>query len=162
MADINTPRPSILASAVLAIVPVAIALLLGQWATFPNLPWHAGLIKPSFNPPNWVFGPVWTTLYALMAFATWRILRLPSSPARRTALNLFYAQLALNAAWSWMFFAGHSPSLGLINIVPQFLLILATINAFRPLDRYATSALVPLAAWVAFAGALNYSIWSLN
>ena len=75
---------------------------------------------------------------------------------------LFYAQLALNAAWSWMFFAAHSPVLGLINIGPQFLLILATLNAFRPLDRYATWALVPLAAWVAFASVLNYAIWSLN
>jgi benzodiazapine receptor len=145
-----------------AILPVLVALGIGQLATFPNLPWHAGLIKPSFNPPNWIFGPVWTTLYVLMAFAAWRILRLPPSPARRTALILFYAQLALNMAWSWMFFAAHSPILGLFNIGPQFLLILATINAFRPLDRHATWALVPLAAWVAFAGVLNYAIWSLN
>lgn len=148
--------------AAFAIVPVAVALLLGQLATFPNLPWHAGLVKPSFNPPNWVFGPVWTTLYALMAFSVWRILRLPPSSAWRTALILFYAQLALNVAWSWMFFAAHSPVLGLVNIGPQFLLIIATINAFRPLDRLATWALVPLAAWVAFASVLNYAIWSLN
>lgn len=148
--------------AALAIVPVIVALGLGQVATFPNLPWHAGLIKPPFNPPNWIFGPVWTSLYALMAFAAWRILRLPPSSARRTALTLFYAQLSMNVAWSWMFFAAHSPLLGLINIGPQFLMILATINAFRPLDRYATWALVPLAAWVAFASVLNYSIWSLN
>lgn len=148
--------------AVLAIIPIVAALGLGQLATFPNLPWHAGLIKPSFNPPNWIFGPVWTGLYALMAFAAWRILRLPHSPARRTALILFYAQLALNMAWSWMFFAAHSPLLGLINVGPQFLLIVATINAFRPLDRTATWALVPLAAWVAFASVLNYAILSLN
>lgn len=148
--------------AALAIVPVVAGMLLAQWATFPNLPWHAGLIKPSFNPPNWLFGPVWTTLYALMAFAVWRIWRLPSSPARRTALILFYLQLALNFAWSWMFFYAHSPLLGLIDIVPQFLLIVATINAFRPLDRTATWAMVPLAAWVAFAAVLNYAIWSLN
>src|SRR3954465_3235082 len=140
----------------LAVVVVVAASLIGQMATFPNLaPWYAGLVKPSFNPPNWVFGPVWTTLYALMAFASWRILRLPPSPARRTALILFYAQLALNIAWSWMFFAAHSPILGLVNIIPQFLLILATINAFRPLDRLAAWSLVPLAAWVAFACVLN-------
>ena len=148
--------------AALAIVPVIVALLLGQLATFPNLPWHAELVKPAFNPPNWVFGPVWTTLYVLMAFASWRIWRLSPSPARRTALILFYAQLALNIAWSWMFFAAHSPILGLVNIVPQFLLIAATINAFRPLDRFAAWALVPLAVWVAFASFLNYAIWSLN
>lgn len=148
--------------AALTVGPVVVAMVLGQLATFPNLPWHAGLVKPSFNPPNWVFGPVWTTLYALMAFAGWRIWRLPPSPGRRTALILYYGQLAFNVAWSWMFFAAHSPILGLVNIGPQFLLILATINAFRPLDRFATWALVPLAAWVAFASVLNYSIWSLN
>jgi benzodiazapine receptor len=163
MDQANTPvsrRPLLVAA--LAIIPVVAALGVGQLATFPNLPWHAGLIKPSFNPPNWIFGPVWTSLYALMAFAAWRLLRLPTSPARRTALILFYAQLALNMAWSWMFFAAHSPLLGLIDIGPQFLLILATLNAFRPLDRYATWALVPLAAWVGFACVLNYAIWSLN
>jgi benzodiazapine receptor len=163
MDQANTPvsrRPLLVAA--LAIIPVVAALGVGQLATFPNLPWHAGLIKPSFNPPNCIFGPVWTSLYALMAFAAWRILRLPTSPARRTALILFYAQLALNMAWSWMFFAAHSPLLGLIDIGPQFLLILATLNAFRPLDRYATWALVPLAAWVGFACVLNYAIWSLN
>ena len=158
----NSDTRHTLTQAALAIAPVIAALLLGQLATFPNLPWHAGLIKPPFNPPNWIFGPVWTSLYGLMAFAAWRILRLPPSPARRTALILFYAQLALNMAWSWMFFAARSPLLGLINIGPQFLLILATLNAFRPLDRYATWALVPLAAWVAFAAVLNYSIWDLN
>ncbi len=149
-------------AAAIAIVPVVAALALGQIATFPNLPWHAGLAKPSFNPPNLIFGPVWTTLYLLMAFAAWRILRLAPSPARRLALNLFFAQLALNAAWSWMFFAAHNPSLGLVNIVPQFLLIVATIIAMARLDRLAALALAPLAVWVGFAGVLNYSIWALN
>ena len=99
----------------LAIVAVAATSVVGQFATYPNLaPWYAGLVKPSFNPPNWVFGPVWTTLYLLMAFAVWRILRLPAASAeRRWALSLFFAQLALNAAWSWMFFAAHNPLLGL-------------------------------------------------
>jgi len=96
--------------AVIAVVVVATASALGQIATYPNLsPWYASLIKPSFDPPNWVFAPVWTTLYALMAFALWRILRLsPSSTERVTALGLFLLQRALNAAWSWMFFWAHS------------------------------------------------------
>jgi benzodiazapine receptor len=149
---------------ILAIVAVAVASAIGQLATYPNLaPWYAGLVKPSFNPPNWVFAPVWTILYALMAFAVWRILRLPeASGTRRLALTLFFVQLALNAAWSWMFFGANNPLLGLINIVPQFLVILATLIAFCRLDRMAAWCLVPLAAWVSFASILNVAIWQLN
>ena len=84
----------------MAIIAVAAASGIGQLATYPNLaPWYTGLVKPSFNPPNWIFAPVWTTLFILMAFALWRILRLPeASAARRLALSLFFIQLALNAA----------------------------------------------------------------
>ena len=148
----------------MAIIAVAAASGIGQLATFPNLaPWYAGLVKPSFNPPNWVFAPVWTTLYVLMAFAVWRILRLPeASAARRLALTLFFVQLALNAAWSWMFFGVHNLLLGAINIVPQLLVIVATVVAFHRLDRIAAWCLAPLVAWVAFASVLNIAIWQLN
>jgi tryptophan-rich sensory protein len=149
--------------AALPLIAVVATSALAQFATFPNLaPWFAGLIKPGFNPPNWLFGPVWTTLYALMAFAAWRILRLSPSPARRNALILFWTQLALNAAWSWLFFAAHSPLLGLVDIVPQLLLIIATMVAFGRLDKIAGWCLTPLAAWVAYASALNAAIWWLN
>jgi len=148
----------------MAIIAVAAASVIGQLATYPNLaPWYAGLVKPSFNPPNWVFAPVWTTLYVLMAFAVWRILRLPeASAARRLALILFFVQLALNAAWSWMFFGVHNLLLGAINIVPQLLVIVATVVAFHRLDRIAAWCLVPLVVWVAFASVLNIAIWQLN
>jgi len=117
----------------------------------------------TFNPPNWIFGPVWTTLYLLMAFAVWRILRLTTASAeRKWALGLFFTQLALNAAWSWMFFAAHNPLLGLINIVPQILVIFATILAFHRVDKIAAWCIVPLAAWVCFATVLNFTIWKLN
>jgi benzodiazapine receptor len=147
----------------LAVIVVAAASVAGQLATYPNLePWYAGLVKPSFNPPNWIFAPVWTTLFLLMAFSVWRILRLPRTSARRTALALFFIQLALNAAWSWMFFAAHSPLLGIINIVPQWLVIIATIVAFYRLDKIAAWCLFPLVAWVAFAAVLNLAIWRLT
>lgn len=148
----------------LAVIPVILTLLLGQWATLPNIEgWYAGLAKPAFNPPNWIFGPVWTCLYALMSFAVWRIWILPGDqPQRPPALICFYLQLALNAAWSWAFFALHSPLLGLINIVLQWILVLLTIFRFRLLDRIASYSLVPLAGWVAFAIALNFQIWRLN
>ena len=103
--------------AVVAIIAVATASAIGQLASYPNLaPWYAGLTKPSFNPPNWVFAPVWTTLYVMMAIALWRILRSPdASAARRLALTLFFIQLVLNAAWSWMFFGANNPLLGVIT-----------------------------------------------
>ena len=149
---------------VLTGAPVVAASVVGQLATYPNLtPWYAGLVKPSFNPPNWVFAPVWTTLYVLMAFSVWRVLRLHSTtPLRRLGLSLFFIQLALNPAWSWMFFGAHSPLLGLINIIPQLVVIIGTIIVFLRLDFIAALALMPLAIWVAFATLLNFSIWSMN
>ncbi len=150
--------------ALLAIAAVVAASIVGQIATYPNLaPWYAGLGKPPFNPPNWIFAPVWTTLYLLMAFALWRILRLaPATAGRRWALIWFFAQLVLNAAWSWLFFAAHSPVLGLIDIVPQLIAVVVTTALFMRLDRSAGWCLVPLACWVAFASVLNLSIWWLN
>jgi translocator protein len=148
----------------IAIIAVGTTSIVGQFATYPNLaPWYADLVKPVFNPPNWVFAPVWTMLYALMAFAVWRILRLSkASTVRRSALTLFGIQLALNAAWSWMFFGANNPLLGVINIIPQLLVILAAVVVFHRLDRVAAWCLVPLAAWVAFASVLNVAIWRLN
>ena len=145
----------------LALGALVLTSVAGQIATYPNLqPWYAQLAKPSFNPPNWVFAPVWTTLYVLMAVAAWRILG--ARAPRQAAMTLFFVQLAFNAAWPWIFFALHSPFLGLVNIVPQWLLIAATITAFWRIDRIASVCLVPLACWVAFASLLNFEIWRLN
>ena len=147
-----------------ALLPVIAALLLGQWATYPNIAsWYAALVKPSFNPPNWIFAPVWSILYVLMAYAVWRILKVDDRPAeRRIALTLFFLQLTLNALWSWLFFGLNNPLAGLLNILPQLLLILATIDRFRRLDLIAALCLMPLAAWVAYASLLNFEIWRLN
>jgi translocator protein len=151
-----------LKNGLVAALPVFFAWVLGQLATFPNLvPWYVGLVKPSYNPPNWIFGPVWIALYILMIVAAWRVLRLPHVE-KSGALTAFYLQLALNAAWSWMFFAAHSPLLGLINIIPQFALVLLTIAKFSRIDRLSGFVLVPLALWVGFAAILNISIWWLN
>jgi len=162
----NAPNSLVrnLAYAALAIGAVVLTSILGQIATYPNLtPWYAGLAKPPFNPPNWVFAPVWTTLYALIAFAFWRVLRAQEpTEERRWAIGAFIGQLVLNAAWSWMFFGAHNPALGLMNIIPQFFVVIATIVAFWQVDRIAAFCMVPLAAWVAFAATLNASIWWLN
>jgi benzodiazapine receptor len=152
-----------LAHGVLAAASVAVALALGQIATFPNLePWYASLAKPVFNPPNWLFGPVWTTLYVLMAFALWRVMRHAAQPMRGMAVAMFYVQLLLNAAWPWMFFAAQSPALGLINIVPQLIVIMAATVVFFRIDWIAGLCLVPLIGWVGYATALNFALWRLN
>ena len=153
------------ALAVFSLGAVAATSIAGQIATFPNLvPWYAGLVKPSFNPPNWVFAPVWTALYALMAFALWRVLREPNAVGnrRRSAAILFLVLLVLNAAWSWMFFWAHSPLLGLMNVLPQLVVAVATATSFAQIDRLAALCLLPLIVWVAFAGVLNIAIWMLN
>ncbi|HEY1309526.1 MAG TPA: TspO/MBR family protein [Pseudolabrys sp.] len=120
-------KPDMSTLAVIAVLATSVA---GQFATSPNLGWYAGLLKPSFNPPNGIFAPVWGALYLLMAFAVWRVVGLPSTRACNVALVLFFLQLALNAAWSWMFFGSQSPLLGLVDVIPQLLVIVATIIAF--------------------------------
>lgn len=118
--------------------------------------WFPTLTKPWFNPPPWIFAPVWTTLYVMMAVAAWLVW------LRKGSLVLFYVQLALNFAWSLLFFGLHSPVLALVDIVALWVLILATLLAFWKVDRRAGWLLVPYLAWVSFASVLNASIWWLN
>lgn len=157
-------RPPLWAALVIAILPVVAASLAGSAVTVPQIPtWYAGLVKPPFNPPNWIFAPVWTALFALMALAVFRILRIPvGTPGRRRALLVYHLQLLLNIGWSFAFFGAHSPIAGLAVIVLLLALILATIAAFKPLDRLAANLLWPYVAWVAFAALLNASILWLN
>ena len=162
MRAVPSPLRTDIGLGLFAVVAVAAASLAGPIATYPNLAWYAGLAKPAFNPPNWVFGPVWTALYGLMAFALWRTLRHRPSLTRNLAIGLFLVQLGLNAAWSWLFFAAQSPLLGLVNIIPQWLMVLATIVALRRVDPVAARCLLPLGVWVAFAMLLNASVWALN
>jgi len=152
------------ALAVLAIAPVVLAAALGNLATMPNIDgWYSALAKPDFTPPNWLFAPIWTTLYCLMAYAFYRILHLRSeTQGRTTAIIAFVSQLALNVLWSFAFFSAHNPLLGLFVIVPLEILIVASIVIFARLDRVAAICLWPYAAWVAIATLLNASIWLLN
>jgi benzodiazapine receptor len=148
----------------LAILPVVPVPVLSSWATLPNIPtWYVGLTKPPLNPPNWAFGPVWTTLYALMAFALWRILSAhPAMPGRGRAIAMFYVQLALNALWPWAFFAAQSPGSGLVVILALDAAVIATILHFRRVDRLAAWCLAPYIAWIAFATYVNAGVWLLN
>jgi len=124
--------------------------------------WYAQLRKPSWNPPNWIFGPVWTALYALMAVAGWQVWRLARGEARTLALALFLGQLVLNAAWSPLFFGLRAPGLAFAEIIMLWIAILGTIRAFWPLHRLAAALLFPYLAWVTFAGFLNFTLWRLN
>lgn len=136
---------------------------LGGLATSSSVTtWYAALEKPTFNPPNSVFGPVWTTLYALMAYAAWRAWRGAASDLRRRAMVLYAAQLLLNLLWSVAFFGLRQPALALVDIALLLMAILLTGAVFWRIDRTAGLAMAPYAAWVAFAGVLNFEIWRLN
>lgn len=133
---------------------------LGSFATTPEIPkWYATLRKPAWNPPNWLFGPVWTTLYAMMAVAAWLVWK---RTAWSMGLTLFSIQLALNLAWSFIFFKFHSQGLALIDIVLLWLAILATTIKFAAVSPLAAGLLVPYLLWVTFATVLNFTIWKLN
>jgi tryptophan-rich sensory protein len=124
--------------------------------------WYATLKKPSWNPPDWIFGPVWSALYTMMAVAAWLVWKRGGFAAQRRPLTLFLVQLALNALWTPLFFGLHRPGLAFAEIVMLWLAIAATLAAFRPVSRPAAWLLVPYLAWVSFAAVLNFTLWRLN
>lgn len=148
-------------------------LALGLWIVLPLLlgggvgnlfqpgAWYDGLEKPPWNPPSWVFGPVWTVLYVLMGVAAWLVWDRYRADARG-ALALFVTQLVFNAGWSAVFFGLQAPGLAFAWIVVLWLLIAATIGAFWRRRPLAGALLLPYIAWVSFAAVLNYTIWRLN
>lgn len=149
------------------LVSIAVPLgcgLLGSLATRPAIPgWYSGLAKPAFAPPNWLFGPAWTLLYILMgtaAYLVWR--RGLAAPGVKPALVVFLVQLALNLAWSWLFFGLRSPLAGLVEIVLLWCAIVVNIALFFRVSTAAGIMLLPYIGWVSFATALNAAIWSLN
>lgn len=122
---------------------------------------YAQLLQPSWAPPAWLFGPVWSALYLLMAVAAWRVWCVDRARAR-PALALYVAQLAVNALWTWLFFAWHRGLLACLCIVAMWLMIVATIVLFGRRERLAAALLWPYLAWVSFAGLLCYTIWQRN
>ncbi len=127
--------------------------------------WYVVLKKPGFNPPNWVFAPVWISLYLLMGIALYLVWKadIPANASEKLwAIALFGAQLVLNVLWSYFFFYLRSPLSGLIDITVLWVLILLTIVKFYPLSRTAALLLIPYILWVTFAALLNYALWHLN
>ncbi|HEX5235534.1 MAG TPA: TspO/MBR family protein [Silvibacterium sp.] len=128
-----------------------------------NIPvWYAMLAKPPLNPPNWVFAPVWTTLYALMAVAVWLVWKTRPSTCRRQSMRLFCVQLWFNLLWSWIFFSRHQLGMASIDLAVLWIAILLTIVNFRKVSASAAWLMVPYLCWVTFAGYLNFEIWRLN
>jgi len=124
--------------------------------------WYASLAKPSFNPPNWIFGPVWTILYTVMATAVWLVWRKDGFKQSAAAIFVFFQQLVLNALWTVLFFGMHSPKFALIDITLLWIAILVTAFEFRNHSRPAAFLMVPYLLWVSFALLLNFFIWRLN
>ena len=149
-------------------LPLVVGGLSGM-ATADAIPtWYAGVEKPSFNPPSWVFAPVWTVLYVMMGVASFLVARAQGERAYgegakvRAALTLYGVQLLLNGLWSLLFFGLGNPGLALVEILVLLVFIAATTRAFARLDAAAGWLMAPYLAWVSFATVLNASIWWLN
>jgi len=151
----------------LLIISVAISLSAGLIGSIFTLTgpdsWYAALNKPFFNPPNWLFGPVWTILFIIMGVALFLVWRQGwRQEAVRKALKLFFIQLGFNIIWSYFFFTLENPRLAFLEIIALWLAIVATMIAFYAVERRAAWLLWPYLAWVSFAAFLNYSIWVIN
>ena len=139
------------------------AAALGSLATAPEIGgWYQTLNKPSWQPPNWLFGPVWSLLFAMMATSAWLIWRPAGFSGARTPLLLFAVQLILNVVWSWLFFRLHRPDWAFFEIILLWVAILVTMLSFFGRSTTAGWLLVPYLGWVSFAAMLNLTIWRLN
>jgi len=148
------------AALIVSIVAVSICASFG--ALFGPGEWYANLEKPAWNPPNWLFGPVWTTLYLAMALSAWLVWRRRHSHDVRLALGLYGFQLVLNGIWTPLFFGLHLLGIATIEIVVLCFAIVATILSFWPISRFAALLLAPYLAWVSFASFLSFTLWRLN
>ena len=160
MTPLSKPKQIVGLLAWLAISFTASAI--GAIASINAASFYGQLVQPGWAPPSSVFAPVWTTLYALMGIAAWLVWRVDGFRANRSALTFFLVQLAINALWSWLFFAWHFGALAFADIVVLWLLIIATIVSFWRVRPLAGALLVPYLLWVSFAAVLNFSVWQLN
>ncbi len=144
----------------LFVLAVATAAVVGS--QFRPGAWYAALVKPAWTPPDWLFGPVWTILYVMIAISGWLVWREAGFAGAALPLAAYSLQLVLNAAWTPLFFGLHRPDLGFAGIVLLWLSIIATVVLFWPIHAGAALLLLPYLAWVTFAAALNLAVWRLN
>jgi tryptophan-rich sensory protein len=148
---------------ILSILFCESAGLIGTIFTAKNIPaWFSTLKKPAFNPPDWLFGPVWITLYAMMGISLYLIWKKSGEQDVKLPITLFIIQLILNALWTLIFFGLKSPQYAFIEIVILWIFILLCIIKFYPISVTASLLLIPYLLWVSFASVLNYSLWRLN
>jgi len=140
----------------------AVAGVSAQWTSSEIPGWYRTLVRPAIAPPNWVFAPVWTLLYALMAIAVWLVGQSAPSPLRTWALVLFLVQLGLNFAWSWIFFHNHALGAALVEVGFLWGAIAATTLLFARVVPVTAWMMAPYLAWVTFAAILNGAYWRLN
>ena len=159
-------KPNNFVKLLVSIIVCELAGLIGSIFTMPAIPtWYAGLQKAALNPPSWVFGPVWTTLFALMGiafFIVWKNRTNKNKAAVKTAFAIFAGQLLMNILWSILFFGLQSPGSALLEVIGFWLMILVTIIAFSKVSKAAAWLLLPYILWVSFATYLNYAVWMLN
>jgi benzodiazapine receptor len=150
--------------ALLLFIAVTLAVAsIGALATNSSVAtWYPTLNKPAWNPPGWVFGPVWSALYLMMATAAWRVSSHTENPARRSALTWFFVQLGLNALWSCLFFGLRNPGLAFAEILVLWTILIVVLVKFARIDLLATVLWLPYLAWVSFASVLNGAVWWLN
>jgi translocator protein len=148
--------PSLVAFIVACFIAASTGIL------FPPGRWYDGLAKPTWQPPKWLFAPVWTALYVMIAIAGWRVWSVAGFDGARWALALYALQLVLNAAWTPIFFGLHRMGIAFAEIVLLWLAIAATMVLFFQHDPLAAYLLIPYLAWVSFASALNFTVWRLN
>ena len=164
---VGAPMPSSwrrrLGDAAIVMTPLVVGGISGLLTTDAIRGWYRTIERPDWNPPDWVFGPVWTTLYAMMGVALVKVVRSEArSDERALAVALFAIQLVLNFGWSWIFFIQHDLGLALAEIIALWLAIAATAGAFSRIRPAAGALLLPYLAWVTFASLLTASIWRLN
>lgn len=158
----NPSKPKQVIGLLVWLVISFVASGIGAMASIRAAPFYGQLAQPSWAPPSSVFGPVWTILYALMGIAAWLVWRADSLRVTRTALSLFLLQLAVNALWTWLFFAWSQGALAFADIVLLWVLVVATAVSFWRIRPLAGALLIPYLLWVSFAATLNFSVWQLN
>ena len=144
------------------VLVVFAAAAVGGFASAQAADFYAGLIRPGWAPPAWLFAPVWTILYLLMGVAAWRVWRLRGFAGAGFALGLFIAQLLLNALWTWLFFKWRLGAMAFVEVLLLWTAIAATIVLFRRVSKGAAVLMLPYLAWVSLAAALTFATWQLN